>query len=77
MNKTIQAFRNDISNSDKIKQKLLENIKTKGNKEFVLNTVELSFDFSNENVEIGYYRIDEQYPVVNIGFEELKKIIAE
>lgn len=51
MNKTIQAFRNDISNSDKIKQKLLENIKTKGNKEFVLNTVELSFDFSNENVE--------------------------
>lgn len=77
MNKTIQAFQNDISNSDKIKQKLLENIKTKGNKEFVLNTVELSFDFSNENVEIYYYRIDEQYPVVNIGFEELKKIIAE
>lgn len=76
MNKTIRAFQNDISSS-KIKNKLLQNMQTKVNEEFVLNTVQLTFDFSKEWVEISYFIVDEQYPDVHISFEELKNILTD
>ena len=75
MNKTIEAFKDDINSSLKLREKILLNIKSKTEKEMILNQVELYFNFEKENIELVYFVLDSDYPNVIIDFNELKDII--
>lgn len=75
MNKTIEAFKDDIHSSLKLREKILLNIEAKTEKEMVLNQVELYFNFEKENIELAYFVLDSNYPNVIINFKELKDII--
>ena len=75
MNKTIEAFKDDIRNSSRLREKILLNIESKTNKEMILNQVELYFNFEKKNIELVYYVLDSNYPNVIIDFNELKDII--
>lgn len=75
MNKTIEAFKDDIHDSLKLREKILLNIESKTEKEIILNQVELYFNFEKENIELVYYVLDRNYPNVIIDFKELKDII--
>ncbi|MEI0620662.1 hypothetical protein R4J18_08040 [Brachyspira pilosicoli] len=75
MNKTIEAFKDDIHRSLKLKEKILLNIESKTEKEMILNQVELYFNFEKENIELVYFVLDSNYPNVIIDFKELKDII--
>ena len=75
MNKTIEAFKDDIHSSLKLREKILLNIESKTEKEMILNQVELYFNFEKENIELVYFVLDSDYPNVIINFNELKDII--
>lgn len=75
MNKTIEAFKDDIHSSLKLREKILLNIESKTEKEMILNQVELYFNFEKENIELVYFVLDSDYPNVIIDFNELKDII--
>ena len=75
MNKTIEVFKDDIHGSLKLREKILLNIKSKTEKEMILNQVELYFNFEKENIELVYFVLDSNYPNVIIDFNELKNII--
>ncbi|MEI0699284.1 hypothetical protein R4K92_10160 [Brachyspira intermedia] len=75
MNKTIEAFKDDIHGSLKLREKILLNIKLKTETEMILNQVELYFNFEKENIELVYFVLDSDYPNVIINFNELKDII--
>ena len=75
MNKTIEAFKDDIHSSLKLREKILLNIEAKTKKEMILNQVELYFNFEKKNIELVYYVLDSNYPNVIIDFNELKDII--
>ncbi|MEI0558215.1 hypothetical protein [Brachyspira intermedia] len=75
MNKTIEAFKDDIHNSLKLREKILLNIKSKTEKEMILNQVEIYFNFEKDNIELVYFVLDSNYPNVIIDFNELKDII--
>lgn len=75
MNKTIEAFKDDIHSSLKLREKILLNIESKTEKEMILNQVELYFNFEKENIELVYFVLDSNYPNVIIDFKELKDII--
>ncbi len=75
MNKTIEAFKDDIHSSLKLREKILLNIEAKTKKEMVLNQVELYFNFEKDNIELVYFVLDSNYPNVIINFKELKNII--
>ncbi|MEI0495358.1 hypothetical protein R4J09_08075 [Brachyspira intermedia] len=73
MNKTIEAFKDDIHSSLKLREKILLNIESKT--EMILNQVEIYFNFEKENIELVYFVLDSDYPNVIIDFNELKNII--
>ena len=73
MNKTIESLIMSINNSEKIKTKLLTNMKTQSKKTIVLNLVELDFHFDKKEVELIYYAVDSKYPNTKLSFEEFKK----
>ncbi|WP_300757950.1 hypothetical protein [uncultured Brachyspira sp.] len=75
MNKTIDAFKDDIHSSLKLREKILSNIESKTKKEMIFNQVELYFNFEKENIELVYFVLDSNYPNVIIDFNELKDII--
>ena len=75
MNKTIEAFKDDIHSSLKLREKILLNIEAKTKKEMILNQVELYFNFEKDNIELVYFVLDSNYPNVIIDFNELKDII--
>ena len=75
MNKTIEAFKDDMHSSLKLREKILLNIESKTKKEMILNQVELYFNFEKKNIELVYYVLDSNYPNVIIDFNELKDII--
>lgn len=75
MNKTIEAFKDDIHGSLKLREKILLNIKLKTETEMILNQVEPYFNFEKENIELVYFVLDSDYPNVIIDFNELKDII--
>ena len=75
MNKTIEAFKDDIHSSLKLREKILLNIEAKTKKEMILNQVELYFNFEKDNIELVYFVLDSNYPNVIINFKELKNII--
>jgi hypothetical protein len=77
MNKTIEALKQDIANSQRIKDKLLSNITTESQTEIILNLVELDFDFKNKTVELIYYVVDKNYPNTKLDFAEFKNIICK
>ena len=58
MNKTIEAFKDDIHSSLKLREKILLNIESKTKKEMILNQVELYFNFEKKNIELVYYVLD-------------------
>ncbi|MEI0485341.1 hypothetical protein R4K89_05250 [Brachyspira intermedia] len=75
MNKTIEAFKDDIHSSLKLREKILLNIESKTEKEMILNQVEIYFNFEKDNIELVYFILDSNYPNVIIDFNELKDII--
>ena len=75
MNKTIEAFKDDIHSSLKLREKILLNIESKTEKEMILNQVELYFNFEKDNIELVYFVLDSNYNTVIIDFKELKNII--
>ena len=75
MNKTIEAFKDDIHSSLKLREKILLNIESKTEKEMILNQVEIYFNFEKDNIELVYFVLDSNYPNVIIDFKELKDII--
>ena len=75
MNKTIEAFKDDIHSSLKLREKILLNIEAKTKKEMILNQVELYFNFEKDNIELVYFVLDSNYPNIIIDFNELKNII--
>ena len=75
MNKTIEAFKDDIHSSLILGERILLNIESRAKTEMILNQVELNFDFEKENIELVYYALDSNYPNVIVDFSELKDII--
>jgi len=75
MNSTIEALIHDISRSDRLKEKLLENLNSKKRKTITLNLTEIDFDFKKKEVEIFYFVIDDKFPNEKIMFKEFAKLI--
>jgi len=75
MNNTTNAFKDEISRKKGISKRILATIDEGIKTEFVLNTVELEFDFDKKTVEIFYFIVDDKYPNTTFTFSEFKKLI--
>lgn len=75
MNKTIEAFVEEIYSYPMLKIKIKENIQLKKKKEMVFNVVQLFFDFSNNEVEITYFIKDDKFPDTKIYMLEFSKLL--
>lgn len=75
MNKTIESLQISINDSKRLKEKLLNNLESENRRTIILNLVELEFDFSNQEVEIMYYAIDDEYPNTKLNFLKFREIL--
>ncbi|CAE1150453.1 hypothetical protein [Serratia sp. Tan611] len=65
---TLDALTESISNSGKI---IINNILMEERKEIRLNLVYITYDFSSRCVLIEYYAEDNEYPDVEMKFDDL------
>lgn len=74
---SIASLNESISNSEKIKNAILENIKTNEREVIRLNLVYLTFDFSSKTVLLEYYVKDDDYPDVEMSFCDLTALLKK
>lgn len=74
---SIASLNESISNSEKIKNAILENIKTNEREVIRLNLVYLTFDFSSKTVLLEYYVEDDDYPDVEMSFSDLTALLKK
>jgi len=74
---SIASLNDSISNSEKIKNAILENIKTNEREVIRLNLVYLTFDFSSKTVLLEYYVKDDDYPDVEMSFSDLTALLKK
>ena len=72
---TLKAFYESIRNSTKIKNKLLENIKSKEEHIIVMDLVELTYDFNKNTIKIDYYIINKEYQPITFDFEDFTNFL--
>ncbi|QPT13295.1 hypothetical protein I6G37_23105 [Serratia rubidaea] len=68
---TLDALAESISNSEKIRKIIINNILREESKEIRLNLVYITYDFSSRCVLIEYYAEDNEYPDVEMKFDDL------
>ena len=74
--RTLKAFYDSIgSKGNTINQALLDNIKSRKEKEIVLNLVQLQFNFSKNYVVIVYFIEGKKFPDKILSFEEFENIL--
>lgn len=74
---TLGALNESISNSKKIKKIILDNFLKKERKELRLNLVYITYNFISKRVLIEYYVKDDEYPSIEMSFDELANFIKE
>ncbi|HEJ9546413.1 TPA: hypothetical protein SMP81_003666 [Proteus mirabilis] len=74
---TLSALNESISNSKKIKKIILDNFLNKERKELRLNLVYITYNFISKRVLIEYYVKDDEYPSIEMSFDELANFIKE
>lgn len=75
MTKTLISFKEGISNSQRIRERLLKNIVSEGDREITLNLSGLDFDFNRKEVKISYYVKDNDYPDVVMKFDDFVNLV--
>ncbi|MDR2949056.1 MAG: hypothetical protein ACK5KL_12310 [Dysgonomonas sp.] len=75
MSKTLLTFKEGISNSQRIRERLIKNIDSQSDKEITLNLSDLDFDFSKKEVKISYYVKDKEYPDVILKFNDFISLV--
>jgi len=75
MTKTLLIFKEGISKSKGIRERLIMNIDTQTDKEITLNLSDLDFDFSREEVKISHYIKDKDYPDVVLKFNDFVSLV--
>ena len=75
MSKTLLTFKEGISNSQKIRERLIKNIDSQSDKEITLNLSDLDFDFNRKEVKISYYVKDKEYPDVILKFNDFISLV--
>lgn len=75
MSKTLLTFKEGISNSQRIRERLIKNIDSQSDKEITLNLSDLDFDFSKKEVKISYYVKDKEYPYVILKFNDFISLV--
>lgn len=75
MTKTLISFKEGISNSERIRERLLKNVSSQTDKEITLNLSDLDFDFNKKEVTISYYVKDKEYPDVILKFEDFVSLV--
>ena len=76
--KTFAAFIKDIGQikDNPLVSKILENISKQQEAEMVFNTTQAEFDFTQEEVTISYFIVDNKLPDIQLPFEELGKVFS-
>jgi len=74
---TLDALKESVGDSNRLRKILRENFLTKERKEIRLNLVYLTYDFSVCRVLLQYYVIDNEYPDVEMSFEDLEAFIKK
>lgn len=72
---TLDALSESVSSNDKIRKVILDNILSEKKKEIRLNLVYITYNFSSRSVLIEYYVEDNEYPNVEMNFDELANFI--
>lgn len=72
---TLSALNESISDSSRVRRLILDNIINKKEKGIRLNLVYITYDFSSNKVLIEYYAKDDEYPNVEMSFDELNKFL--
>lgn len=72
---TLDALNESVSSNDKIRKVILDNILSEKKKEIRLNLVYITYNFSSRSVLIEYYVEDNEYPNVEMNFDELANFI--
>lgn len=73
----IASLNESISNSERIKNIILNNIKTHERKIIRLNLVYLTFDFSSKTILLEYYVKDNEYPDIEMSFADLTALLKK
>lgn len=72
----LNALKESLSGSDKLRTLLLDNVHTARSREIRLNLVYLTYDFSSQSILVEYYVEDSDYPAVSISFDELIHLVT-
>lgn len=76
MKENLMASLNEsISNSERIKNLILRNIKTHERNVIRLNLVYLAFDFLSKTILLEYYVKDNEYPDIVMSFADLTALL--
>lgn len=75
MAKTVSSFKESISSSQRVRERLLNNITSQSDKEINLNLSDLDFDFHRQEVRISYYIKDNDYPDVVMKFDDFVSLV--
>ena len=74
---TLDALNESVSNRDRIRKIILDNILSKEKKAIRLNLVYITYNFSSRSVLIEYYVEDDEYPNVEMSFDELANFMKK
>lgn len=75
MSKTLLTFKEGISNSQRVRERLIKNIDAQSDKEITLNLSDLNFDFNKKEVKISYYVKDKDFPDVTLKFNDFISLV--
>jgi hypothetical protein len=75
MIKTLLIFKEGISKSKRVRERLITNINAQTDKEITLNLSDLNFDFGREEVKISHYIKDKDYPDVVLKFNDFVSLV--
>ena len=73
--KTFTTFIEDVGYNPLV-SKILGNISTQQESEMVFNMTQILFDFAHEEVTISFFIVDNEYPDIQLSFDELRKIFS-
>jgi len=74
-NNILIAFKESISDSLKVKKALRDNLFTHKQKTIRMNLVYVEYNFDQKQIKIDYYVKDENYPSMEISFNDFEKLI--
>lgn len=75
MTKTLLIFKEGISKSRRVRERLIQNVDTQTDREITLNLSDLNFDFGKKEVKISHYIKSEDYPDVVLKFNDFISLV--